>query len=181
LRPEWRKRKVPLDRPESDRYTPSDGTTHESQCGCRTKHETELFGPEPAFCKKGRQERRSKSEPTEECGVERHKSNEHAALHGHGSAGSSRGLGFEPRRLDGSLATMPGLRRSGHQSSAQGRQRIPGCVRDRTKNASALTCQVGPAGSAPRPPLPALVLPTGAVAVRWHASDRRVTANVPSA
>ena len=136
------------------RYTPSDGTTHESQCGCRTKHETELFGPEPAFCKKGRQERRSKSEPTEECGVERHKSNEHAAHHGHGSAGSSRGLGFEPHRLDGSFATMPGFRRSRHQckrSSLQANFRMR-TVRDGRKTLALLRAVFNIAGRGDRLP-----------------------------
>jgi hypothetical protein len=69
---------------------PSDGTTYESQSGRRTQHETELFGAEPAFCKKSWQERRGKSERTEQCGVERDKPKECAALHGHGSAGFCR-------------------------------------------------------------------------------------------
>src|SRR5260370_16799544 len=64
----------------------SDGTTYESQSGWRPQHEAELFGAEPAFCEKSRQERRGKSERTEQCGVERHKPKECAALHGHGSA-----------------------------------------------------------------------------------------------
>ncbi len=115
------------------RYTPSDGTTHESQCGCRTKHETELFGPEPAFCKKGRQERRSKSEPTEECGVERHKSNEHAAHHGHGSAGSSRGLGFEPAAWTAHLQRCRGFDVPAINASAQVCKRILECVRYATE------------------------------------------------
>src|SRR6266568_3034640 len=52
----------------------------------------EFFGLEPASCKKGRQERRGESERTEKCGVEGHKSKQCAALNGHGSAGSLRGL-----------------------------------------------------------------------------------------
>ena len=72
-----------------------------AQRGCRTQHEAEFLGSDPAPCKKGRQERRGKSERTEERGVERHKSNECAALNGHGSMGSLRVLAFGVRRRGG--------------------------------------------------------------------------------
>ena len=63
--------------------TPSNGTANQSHRGCRTEHDPEFFGPEPTFRKKGRQERRGRSERTEKCGVEQHKSKQYAAVHGH--------------------------------------------------------------------------------------------------
>jgi|AmaraimetFIIA100_FD_contig_123_14159_length_1061_multi_10_in_1_out_0_2 hypothetical protein len=79
--------------PETIRQTPGNWTTYKSQCSCRTQHEPDLLGPEPAPCKKGRQEWRGKSERTEKCEVERDKSKQCAALNGHGSADSSRESG----------------------------------------------------------------------------------------
>ena len=75
------------------RYTPRNGTTHQSQCGRRTEHKPKFFGLEPAARKKSRQERRGTSERTEKCGVEQHKSKQYAAFKGHGSAGSRLALG----------------------------------------------------------------------------------------
>src|SRR5262245_10387961 len=81
------------------RQTPGNGTTYKSQCSCRTQHEPDLLGPEPASCKKGRQEWRGKSERTEKCEVERDKSKQCAALSRHGSADSSRESGIADAAL----------------------------------------------------------------------------------
>jgi hypothetical protein len=62
--------------------TPGNGTTNESHCGCRTEHEPELIGPKPAPRKKGRQERRGRTERTEEYGVQQDKSKQCAPLNG---------------------------------------------------------------------------------------------------
>ena len=78
---------------ETIRQTPGNWTTYKSQCSCRTQHEPNLLGPEPASCKKGWQKRRGKSERTEKCEVERYKSKQRTALNGHGSADSSRESG----------------------------------------------------------------------------------------
>jgi hypothetical protein len=78
---------------ETIRQTPGNWTTYKSQRSCRTQHDPDFLGPEPASCKKGRQEWRGKSERTEKCEVERDKSKQCAALNGHGSADSSRESG----------------------------------------------------------------------------------------
>jgi len=66
----------------SIRETPSNGTTYEPHCRCQTEHEPDLLGIEPASRKKGRQEGREKSERTEQCAVEDHKSKQCAVLDG---------------------------------------------------------------------------------------------------
>src|SRR5215471_20892770 len=58
---------------ESIGYPSGNGTTKESNCGCRTEHEPEFFGPEPSSRKKGRQERGEGTERTEKCGIEQNK------------------------------------------------------------------------------------------------------------
>jgi hypothetical protein len=63
--------------------TPDNGTANESQRRCRTQHDPELFGPEPASRKKGRQKGRGSSECTEKCGVKHHKSKQYVAVEGH--------------------------------------------------------------------------------------------------
>jgi hypothetical protein len=78
---------------ETIRQTPGNWTTYKSQCSCRTQHEPNLLGPEPASCKKGWQERRGKSERIEKCEVKRDKLKQCTALNGHGSADSSRESG----------------------------------------------------------------------------------------
>ena len=68
--------------------TPSNGTANQSHRGCRTEHDTEFFGPEPTFRKKGRQEWRGSSESSEKCGIEQHKSKQYATVHSHDLQGS---------------------------------------------------------------------------------------------
>jgi hypothetical protein len=59
--------------------TPRDRTAHEPQRGCRAQYDAELLGLKPAFGQKGGQERRRKSERTEQRGIERDEAEEHAA------------------------------------------------------------------------------------------------------
>src|SRR5262245_49348043 len=106
--------------------TPRQRTANEPQRGCRAQHQAELLGRKPVFGKKGGQERRGKSERTEKGGIERHKSNECAAL-SHGPMGSLRVLafGWAPQwqwRRDTDLDVLASVGASGFQDMYATRQ-----------------------------------------------------------